>query len=81
MPGAAQRVPGVEYVEADLVDSLPESAFAGVEVVVHLAAETAGGKEAHERNTIEATRNVLDTAGRLGIRKVDQYRQHRGAEA
>jgi hypothetical protein len=41
-----------------------------VEAVVHLAAETAGGKEAHERNTIEATRNVLDTAGRLGIKKV-----------
>lgn len=70
MPGAAQRVPGVEYVEADLVDDLPESAFAGVEVVAHLAAETTGGKAAHERNTIEATRNVLDTAGRLGIRKV-----------
>lgn len=70
LPGAAQRVPGVEYVEADLVDSLPERVFTGVETVVHLAAETAGGKEAHERNTIEATRNVLDTAGRLGIRKV-----------
>lgn len=70
MPGAAQRVAGVEYIEADLVDHLPESAFAGVEAVAHLAAETAGGKEAHERNTIEATRNVLDTAGRLGIRQV-----------
>lgn len=70
MPGAAQRVPGVEYVEADLAGGLPESAFEGVEVVAHLAAETAGGKEAHERNTIEATRNVLDTAGRLGIKKV-----------
>lgn len=70
MPGAAQRVPGVEYVEADLAGSLPESAFEAVEVVAHLAAETAGGKEAHERNTIEATRNLLDTAGRIGIRKV-----------
>jgi predicted dehydrogenase/nucleoside-diphosphate-sugar epimerase len=69
-PGAAQRAPGVEYIETDLVDSLPENAFAGVEAVVHLAAETAGGKEAHERNTIEATRNVLDTAGRLGVKKV-----------
>ena len=70
MPGASQRVPGVEYVEADLAGSLPESAFKGVEVVAHLAAETAGGKEAHERNTIEATRNVMDTAGRMGIKKV-----------
>lgn len=70
IPGAAQRVPGVEYVEADLAGSLPESAFEDVEVVAHLAAETAGGKEAHERNTIEATRNVLDTAGRMGIKKV-----------
>lgn len=70
LPGSAQRVPGVEYIVADLVDSLPEAAFAGVEAVVHLAAETVGGKEAHERNTIEATRNVLQTAGRMGIRKV-----------
>lgn len=70
MPGAAERVPGVEYLEADLVEDLPESAFAGVEGLVHAAAETAGGKEAHERNTIEATRNVLETAGRCGIKKV-----------
>lgn len=70
LPGFAQRVPGVEYVEADLVDDLPEQAFDEIEAVVHLAAETVGGKEAHERNTIEATRNVLDTAGRRGVRKV-----------
>jgi len=70
MPAFAQRVPGVEYIEADLVGELPEQAFTDVEAVVHLAAETVGGKEAHERNTIRATRNVLDTAGRLGIRKV-----------
>lgn len=70
LPGSAQRVPGVEYIEADLVDDLPENAFDGIEAVVHLAAETVGGKEAHERNTIEATRNVLDTAGRRGVQKV-----------
>lgn len=70
LPDSAQRVPGVEYIEADLVDDLPEDAFAGIEAMVHLAAETVGGKEAHERNTIDATRNVLETAGRQGVRKV-----------
>lgn len=70
LPDSAQRVPGVEYIEVDLVDDLPEEAFAGIEAMVHLAAETVGGKEAHERNTIDATRNVLETAGRQGVRKV-----------
>jgi predicted dehydrogenase/nucleoside-diphosphate-sugar epimerase len=70
LPGAAARVAGVEYIEADLVEDLPTDAFEGVEAVVHLAAETIGGKEAHERNTIEATHNVLERAGRHGIQKV-----------
>lgn len=69
-PSSAQMIPGVEYIVADLVDALQEECFAGIEAVVHLAAETVGGREAHERNTIAATRNVLDTAGRQGVKKV-----------
>lgn len=66
-PSARQQIPGVEYVEADLGGTLPSGLMDGVSVVVHLAAETAGNKSAHERNTIVATRNLLDAmeAGRV----------------
>ena len=49
-----------EWVRTDLSEEIttPE-AFAGAAVVVHAAAETAGGFEAHERNTVGATRHVL----------------------
>jgi nucleoside-diphosphate-sugar epimerase len=37
--------------------------------VVHCAAETAGGKQAHDRNTVAATRNLLDATAANGVRK------------
>ncbi len=48
-----------EWLRLDLSRSAPPQAFAGAEVVVHAAAESAGGFESHQRNTIEVTRNVL----------------------
>ena len=48
-----------EWVRADLGEEITTGAFAGAAVVVHAAAETSGGFEAHERNTIGATRHVL----------------------
>ena len=49
---------------------LDPSALQGVGVVVHCAAETAGGKEDHRRNSIEATRQVLEAAARAGVKRV-----------
>lgn len=69
LPSAAARVPGVEYVLGDVGQALPDSVFAGVGSIAHLAAETYGGKEAHERNTIGATRLLLEAAAKHGIRK------------
>jgi predicted dehydrogenase/nucleoside-diphosphate-sugar epimerase len=65
-----QQLPGVEYVMADLAEGVPDSVFAGVEVVLHLAAETAGTQADHERNTIQATRNLLDAMVRSGVRRL-----------
>lgn len=48
-----------EWVRADLSEEITTGAFAGASVVVHAAAETAAGFEAHERNTVAATRHVL----------------------
>ncbi len=41
--------------------------MAGVGLVVHCAAETSGGKEEQKRNSIDATRNVLEAAKRAGV--------------
>ena len=39
-------------------------------MVAHLAAETAGNQAAHERNTIVATRNLLDAMQSAGVRRL-----------
>ncbi|HHJ13727.1 MAG TPA: NAD-dependent epimerase/dehydratase family protein [Gammaproteobacteria bacterium] len=67
MPPARKRVPGVEYVEGDISEALPDEFFHDVGTIAHLAAETAGGQDAHQRNTIDATRNLLEAAARHGI--------------
>jgi predicted dehydrogenase/nucleoside-diphosphate-sugar epimerase len=67
VPPPSVRKPGVEYVAADLSRPLARAVFAGVATVVHCAAETAGGKEAHERNTIQATRHLLREAAAAGV--------------
>lgn len=69
LPRTSARVPGVEYIVADLGESLSEEAFSGIETVVHCAAETAGGKEEHERNTIRATQYVIDASAKSGVRR------------
>ena len=66
------RIPGVKYFTADLADlgvNVPERLFQDVSTVVHCAAETIGGKEAHQRNTINATRNLLETMAKYGVKK------------
>ena len=66
---SASRVPGVEYVVADLARPLDPAVMAGVGFVVHCAAETAGGKDDHQRNSIDATRHVFEAAADAGVRQ------------
>lgn len=68
VPQYAMRVPGVEYVRSDIGDDIPAEYFENVGAIVHLAAETAGGKEEHERNTVNATRNMINGAHQAGIK-------------
>jgi predicted dehydrogenase len=44
-PATWERVPGAEYVSADLGSSIDPEIFEGVDAVIHAAAETAGGWE------------------------------------
>ena len=64
-----RRVPGVDYVQVDLAGDGLEQHLSGVGTVVHLAAETAGGKDLHERNTIDATKRLLQACDSEGVRE------------
>jgi predicted dehydrogenase/nucleoside-diphosphate-sugar epimerase len=59
-----------EWVRADLAEAVPPGALAGATVVVHAAAETAGGFEAHERNSVGATRQLLQAMVAARIRRL-----------
>ncbi|MFL6280847.1 MAG: Gfo/Idh/MocA family oxidoreductase [Vicinamibacterales bacterium] len=77
---ALQRVRGIgrgpnpdrshDWVVADLGTGLSPEALAGVDTVVHAAAETAGGFEAHRRNTIDATRHLLRAMRAAGVSRL-----------
>jgi nucleoside-diphosphate-sugar epimerase len=60
-------MPGVDYVQADLGGSLPHTLFDRVQTVVHCAAETAGTRQDHERNSVAATRNLFEAARHHGV--------------
>jgi predicted dehydrogenase/uncharacterized protein YbjT (DUF2867 family) len=70
VPRFSARVPGVDYLAGDLARGLERASFEGVEVVVHCAAETSGGKSEQHRNSIAATRLLIEGAAAAGIRKV-----------
>ena len=59
-----------EWLRLDLSRSAPPDAFAGADVVVHAAAESAGGFESHQRNTIDVTRNVLRGMQAAGVTRL-----------
>jgi nucleoside-diphosphate-sugar epimerase len=59
-----------EWVTADLSTGVPARALAGANVVVHAAAETAGGYEAHRRNTLDATRHLLQAMHEQGVSRL-----------
>ena len=70
IPPVSARIPGVEYVGTDLAEKIPIEIFKNISVVVHCAAETSGGKEAHERNSIAALRNLLNGMHEAGVNKI-----------
>jgi predicted dehydrogenase/nucleoside-diphosphate-sugar epimerase len=59
-----------EWARADLANEIGSDVLAGATVVVHAAAETSGGFDAHERNTIGATRELLRAMAAAGVRRL-----------
>ena len=58
------------WVTADLGRGVDAGVLAGADVVIHAAAETAGGYEAHQRNTIDATRHLLHAMRDAGVSRL-----------
>ena len=69
-PAPWDRLPGVEYAVADLGRGIPDAALRGIDTVLHLAAETAGGFEEHRRNSVEAAERVCRAAAAAGVRRL-----------
>ena len=69
IPQYSRRVPGVEYAAADLARGLDAALLDGIGTVVHSAAETAGGQAEHRRNSIDATRRLLEMSASCGVKQ------------
>ena len=59
-----------EWVTADLARGISADALRGADVVIHAAAETAGGYDAHQRNTLDGTRNLLHAMRDAGVKRL-----------
>lgn len=59
-----------EWVRVDLGAEVPSDVFAGAAVVVHAAAATSGGFEAHQRDSVDATRNVVRGMAAAGLHRL-----------
>lgn len=68
-PSPWERIAGVEYIAADISNGTHAQLFKGIDVVIHAAAETAGGWEEHQRNSLDATENMVKGATVSGIKQ------------
>jgi len=68
-PSPWERVGGVEYVVSDVSQGTHAQLFKGIDTVIHAAAETAGGWEEHQRNSLDATANMVKGAAAAGIKQ------------
>ena len=70
LPAAWERVDGADYAVADLGAGVDAGLLEGATAVVHCAAETAGSWPEHQRNSIDATENILRAAAEAGVRRI-----------
>jgi predicted dehydrogenase/nucleoside-diphosphate-sugar epimerase len=69
LPRFSERDPGVEYEALNLAEGITPDRLKGLTAVIHCAAETSGGKDDHQRNSLEATRKVIEASAAAGIKK------------
>lgn len=58
-PAPWDRLEGVDYRSADLSTPLSDDVLRDATSVIHCAAATSGGWEAHQRHSVDATENLL----------------------
>lgn len=68
-PSPWERIAGAEYVVADVATGITAHLFKGVDTVIHAAAETAGGWPEHQRNSLDATEQMIRGAAAAGVRR------------
>ena len=69
LPAPWDRLSGVDYREANLgAKDFAADWCDGATAVIHCAAETAGGWDDHQRNSIDATETALRVAARSGAK-------------
>jgi predicted dehydrogenase/nucleoside-diphosphate-sugar epimerase len=59
-----------EWVRADLSRGIPAGLLDHAAVVVHAAAETAGGLDAHQRNSVDVTKHLLEAMAGANVRRL-----------
>jgi predicted dehydrogenase/nucleoside-diphosphate-sugar epimerase len=71
-PAPWDREDGVEYRIGDLAEEIFPDLFDGIDTVIHCAAETSGGWEEHQANSIDATERLIRAAGSAGVKRFVQ---------
>lgn len=69
-PAPWDRVVGVDYRVGDLGTASVSEALKGTDVVIHAAAETAGGFKEHEANSVMATEQLFRGASAAGVGRI-----------
>lgn len=69
LPRFQDREPGIKYRSGDLSRGLKQDTIKDIDVIVHCAAETSGGKEDHQKNSIDATKKLIKLALSSNIQK------------
>jgi nucleoside-diphosphate-sugar epimerase len=69
-PPEWEKIPGVTYIVADIARPIAVEVMAGAQAIIHCAAETAGGWEQHQKNSVRATEEVLQAAAAANVKRV-----------
>jgi predicted dehydrogenase/nucleoside-diphosphate-sugar epimerase len=69
-PPEWEKIAGVTYVVADISQPIAPEVMAGAQAIIHCAAETAGRWEQHQRNSVNATEEVLRAAAAANVKRM-----------
>jgi predicted dehydrogenase/nucleoside-diphosphate-sugar epimerase len=69
-PPEWEKIPGATYIVADISQPIAAEVMAGAQAIIHCAAETAGGWDQHQKNSVSATEEVLRAAASAKVKRV-----------